>query len=59
MNRAPVKKRYDLGAEDIRAAPRFVGELVEQELFHPLAAGSGRPEVVLGHQLTSRLHPPI
>ena len=31
-----VQQEYDLTAEDIRAALRFVGELVEQESFHPL-----------------------
>lgn len=31
-----VQREYDLTAEDIRAALRFVGELAEQESFHPL-----------------------
>jgi len=31
-----VQQEYDLTSEDIRAALRFVGELVEQESFHPL-----------------------
>jgi uncharacterized protein (DUF433 family) len=31
-----VQQEYDLTAEDIRAALRFVGELIEQESFHPL-----------------------
>ena len=34
-----IQREYDLSAEDIRAALKFVGELVEQESFHPLAAG--------------------
>ena len=34
-----VQQEYDLTAEDIRAALRFVGELAEQESFHPLPAG--------------------
>jgi uncharacterized protein (DUF433 family) len=33
-----VQREYDLTAEDIRAALRFVGELAEGESFHPLAA---------------------
>lgn len=31
-----VQREYDLTADDIRAALRFVGELAEQESFHPL-----------------------
>ena len=31
-----VQREYDVSADDIRAALRFVGELVEQESFHPL-----------------------
>jgi uncharacterized protein (DUF433 family) len=31
-----VQREYDLSAEDIRAALRFVGELAEQESFHQL-----------------------
>jgi uncharacterized protein (DUF433 family) len=31
-----VQREYDLTDEDIRAALRFVGELAEQESFHPL-----------------------
>ena len=31
-----VQREYDLSADDIRAALRFVGELAEQESFHPL-----------------------
>jgi uncharacterized protein (DUF433 family) len=34
-----VQREYDLSAEDIRAALKFVGELAEQESFHPLPAG--------------------
>jgi len=34
-----VQREYDLTEEDIRAALRFVGELAEQEPFHPLPAG--------------------
>jgi uncharacterized protein (DUF433 family) len=33
-----VQREYDLTAEDIRAALKFVGELADQESFHPLAA---------------------
>jgi uncharacterized protein (DUF433 family) len=33
-----VQREYDVSAEDIRAALRFVGELAEQESFHPLPA---------------------
>jgi uncharacterized protein (DUF433 family) len=31
-----VQKEYDLSMEDIRAALKFAGELVEQEQYHPL-----------------------
>jgi uncharacterized protein (DUF433 family) len=31
-----VQREYDVTAEDIRAALGFVGELAEQESFHPL-----------------------
>jgi uncharacterized protein (DUF433 family) len=34
-----VQREYDLTEDDIRAALRFVGELAEQESFHPLPAG--------------------
>jgi uncharacterized protein (DUF433 family) len=34
-----VQREYDLAPEDIRAALKFVGELAEQESFHPLPAG--------------------
>lgn len=33
-----VQREYDITADDIRAALRFVGELAEQESFHPLPA---------------------
>ena len=33
-----VGREYDLSVEDIRAALKFVGELAEQESFHPLPA---------------------
>lgn len=33
-----VRHEYDLAIEDIRAALKFVGELAEQESFHPLPA---------------------
>lgn len=33
-----VQREYDLSLEDIRAALGFVGELAEQESFHPLVA---------------------
>ncbi len=31
-----VQKEYDLSMEDIRAALKFAGDLVEQEQYHPL-----------------------
>jgi len=31
-----VQREYDVTADDIRAALRFVGELAERESFHPL-----------------------
>lgn len=34
-----IQREYDLTPEDIRAALRFVGEIAEQESFHPLPAG--------------------
>ncbi len=33
-----VQGEYDITADDIRAALRFVAELAEQESFHPLPA---------------------
>ena len=33
-----VQRECDVTADDIRAALRFVGELAEQESFHPLPA---------------------
>jgi uncharacterized protein (DUF433 family) len=33
-----VQREYDITADDIRAALRFVGELAAQESFHPLPA---------------------
>jgi uncharacterized protein (DUF433 family) len=33
-----IQREYDLTVEDIRAALKFVGELAEQESFHPLPA---------------------
>ena len=33
-----IQREYDLTLEDIRAALKFVGELAEQESFHPLPA---------------------
>lgn len=34
-----IEREYDLGADDIRAALKFVGEIAEQESFHPLPSG--------------------
>jgi uncharacterized protein (DUF433 family) len=33
-----VQREYDLTVEDIRSALKFVGELAEQDSFHPLPA---------------------
>ena len=33
-----IQREYDLTTEDIRAALKFVGDLAEQESFHPLPA---------------------
>jgi uncharacterized protein (DUF433 family) len=33
-----VQREYEITSDDIRAALRFVGELAEQESFHPLPA---------------------
>jgi uncharacterized protein (DUF433 family) len=33
-----IQYEYDLTADDIRAALKFVGEIAEQESFHPLPA---------------------
>ena len=33
-----VQREYNLTAEDIRAALKFVGELAEQESFHLIPA---------------------
>ena len=36
MSFEEVQKEYELTLEDIRAALKFAGDLVEQEQFHPL-----------------------
>lgn len=33
-----VQREYDLSADDIRAALKFVAELADQQTFHPLPA---------------------
>jgi uncharacterized protein (DUF433 family) len=33
-----IQREYDLSADDIRAALRFVAELASRESFHPLPA---------------------
>ena len=38
MTMEDVQQEYDLTADDIRAALRYVGELAEQESFHRLPA---------------------
>ena len=38
MSFEDVQREYDLTIEDIRAALKFAGELVEQEQHHPLPA---------------------
>jgi uncharacterized protein (DUF433 family) len=38
MSFEDVQREYDLTLEDIRAALKFAGELVEQEQHHPLPA---------------------
>lgn len=38
MSFEEIEREYDLTNEDIRAALKFVGELAEQESFHPIAA---------------------
>jgi uncharacterized protein (DUF433 family) len=38
MTLEEIQREYDLTVDDIRAALRFVGELAEQESFHPLPA---------------------
>ena len=38
MTMENVQQEYDLTADDIRAALRYVGELAEQESFHRLPA---------------------
>jgi uncharacterized protein (DUF433 family) len=38
MSFEQIQQEYDLTPEDIRAALKFVGELAEQESFHPLPA---------------------
>jgi uncharacterized protein (DUF433 family) len=34
-----VQREYDLTAEDIRAALKFAGDLIEQESFYSLSSG--------------------
>jgi uncharacterized protein (DUF433 family) len=36
MSAGDIQREYDLTEDDIRAALRFAGELVDQEQFHPL-----------------------
>ncbi|MGA8656690.1 MAG: DUF433 domain-containing protein [Chthoniobacterales bacterium] len=36
MSFEEVQHEYDLSIEDIRAALKFAGELIEQEQYHPL-----------------------
>ena len=36
MSFEEVQQEYDLSIDDIRAALRFAGELIEQEQHHPL-----------------------
>lgn len=38
MSFEEVQREYDLTLDDIRAALKFAGELVQQESFHPLPA---------------------
>jgi uncharacterized protein (DUF433 family) len=38
MSVSDLGLEYDLSGEQIRAALKFAGELVEQESFHPLPA---------------------
>ena len=38
MSFEDVQREYELTIEDIRAALKFAGELVEQEQHHPLPA---------------------
>jgi len=38
MSFEDVQREYDLTIEDIRAALRFAGELLDQEQHHPLPA---------------------
>ena len=33
-----IEREYDLTADDIRAALKFVGDIAAQESFHPLPA---------------------
>lgn len=39
MSFEEIQREYDLSVDDIRAALKFAGELVDQESFHPLPAG--------------------
>jgi uncharacterized protein (DUF433 family) len=36
MSFEEVQREYDLSIDDIRAALKFAGELIEQEQYHPL-----------------------
>ncbi|MGQ0594491.1 MAG: DUF433 domain-containing protein [Gammaproteobacteria bacterium] len=40
MSFEEVQREYDLTIQDIRAALKFAGELVEQEQHHPLPASA-------------------
>jgi len=41
MSFEEVRREYDLSMDDIRAALKFAGELVEQHQYHPLPVGPG------------------
>ncbi|MCK4397012.1 DUF433 domain-containing protein [candidate division WOR-3 bacterium] len=36
MTKEEIMKEYEITEEDIRAALRYAGELIEEEEFHPL-----------------------
>jgi uncharacterized protein (DUF433 family) len=41
MSFEEVQREYDLSMDDIRAALKFAGELVEKQQYHPLPARGG------------------
>jgi uncharacterized protein (DUF433 family) len=53
MSFEEVQREYDLSIDDIRAALKFAGKLIEQEQYHPLPLFVARPETSRGDRRQS------